>query len=175
MDMRSYTIAGAAALLILGGCASELAAPRETRAPGALLVSGWTAAIPLNAGPGAGLLWSDVIEQGEIGPPQVIEAPDTVAAGAPFEVATWTVGTSGCWRGDGQTVERWERTLVLRPYDSHSGSEVCTGMLLFIAHRSTVVLVEPGEWTLRVHGRRLRMGDVVWSEPITAERPIHVR
>ena len=86
-----------------------------------------------------------------------------------------TVGPSGCWRSDGQSVATFGRTVLLRPYDSHSGSEVCTAALVFPAHRSTVVLYETGEWTLRVDGRRLRMGDDAWDEPISAERSIVVR
>jgi hypothetical protein len=107
--------------------------------------------------------------------PVVLQAPDTVDAGQAFEVRTNTVGPNGCWRSDGQTVGKVGRVVVLRPYDSHSGSEVCTEALVYLSHSSTLVLDEPGEWTLRVNGRRLRMGDEVWSEPIWAARSIVVR
>jgi hypothetical protein len=106
---------------------------------------------------------------------EVLVSPDTVEAGEAFQISTHTVGPNGCWRSDGQVANTQGRIVVLRPYDSHSGAEVCTEALTFLSHASTVVLSEVGEWTLRVDGRRLRMGDTVWEEPVSATRTIIVR
>jgi hypothetical protein len=173
--MQRRMIGIAAALVLLASCGEETTGPDDTRMPGALAVSGWTAGVPLAAGNGGNVTWGPGIQASDIAPAQVIVAPDTVTAGVPFEVITYTVGVSGCWRSDGQTVTMLGRTVRLRPYDSHSGSEVCTGALQFLEHRSTLVLGQAGEWTLRVEGRRLRLHDEVWDEPISAERAIIVR
>lgn len=161
---------------LLAACEAEIGGPTLLmRVPGALLISGWEGNVPRYAGTGGDVEWDEPPAQGDIAAPQVIVSPDTVDAGAAFEVRTYTAGPSGCWRADGQTVQVVDRTVVLKPYDAHSGSEVCTGALVFPEHRSTVALPESGEWTLRVDGRRLRMGDEVWEEPVSAERSIHVR
>lgn len=165
---------GVAALLLVG-CAGDLSGPGAYRDVGVLVISEWSGGVPVNIANGEGVDWNRPVGGGDYTAPDVLVAPDTVEAGEPFEVMTHTVGTSGCWRSDGQSVAAAGRTVVLEPYDSHSGSEVCTEALVFLAHSSTVVLSEVGEWTLRVDGRRLRMGDDVWDEPISAERAIVVR
>lgn len=163
------------ALGLLAGCSGELAGPEGGRHPGALVVVGWTGNVPVNLGSDDGVVWGQQPGEGDITPPKVLVAPDTADAGIAFEVTTYTVGSNGCWRSDGQTVTTIGRVVVLRPYDAHSGSGVCTMALVFPAHRSTLVLTEAGEWTLRVEGRRVRMGDDVWEEPISAEKTIIVR
>lgn len=175
MTTRWKPILAAGLVLLAGGCTAELAGPGGAREPGVLLISGWTGNVPVSFDNGSDLEWNRTRFTGDFTAPEVLTAPDTVDAGAPFEVTTQTVGLNGCWRSDGQTVARIARTVVLRPYDSHSGSEVCTEALSFLPHSSTVVLDAPGQWTLRVTGRRLRMGDHVWDEPVSAERPIFVR
>lgn len=164
-----------AAIGLLAGCSSEATAPDGWRQPGVLLITGWTGTVPTYLSNGEGVQWNRPTGPEDFSAPEVITAPDTVDAGVAFEVATHTVGPSGCWRSDGQSVTIFGRTVLLRPYDSHSGSEVCTGALVFPVHRSTVQLYETGEWTLRVEGRRLRMGDDAWDEPISAQRSIVVR
>jgi hypothetical protein len=161
--------------VLLAACAGEIAGPGGRRAPGVLLVSGWSGTVPLKAGSGESLEWNLPRESSDFTAPAVLVAPDTVEAGEPFEVTTNTIGMNGCWRSDGQTTARLGRTAIVKPYDSHSGSEVCTEILLYLAHSSTLVLEEPGEWTLRVDGRRLRVGDDAWEEPISAKRTIIVR
>lgn len=161
---------------LLAACSGDVAGPRAQRQPGILLISGWSGPVPFNAGNGGnGLEWNQAPEPADYSAPQVLVAPDTVAAGEAFAVTTHTVGPSGCWRAEGQTVASYARRVVLKPYDAHSGSEVCTDALVFLAHGTTLVLDEPGEWLLRVDGRRLRVGDAEWEEPISAERAIIVR
>jgi hypothetical protein len=169
MAVASLGLAGVAA------CADEPTGLMEVRVPGALVVSGWIGNVPLNAGLGGDVIWATPPQTFDIVPAEVIVAPDTVEAGRAFTVTTYSVGPSGCWRSDGQTVASYARVVVLKPYDSHSGSEVCTELLLFLAHSSSVVLPDTGEWTLRVEGRRLRLRDDVWDEPISAEKTIVVR
>ena len=168
-------LAAGLAVTLLGGCAADVAGPGGVRQPGVLLISGWTGNVPVNFADGNDLEWNRTRYSGDFTAPDVLVAPDTVDAGKPFAVTTQTVGSNGCWRSDGQTVATLGRVVVLRPYDSHSGSEVCTEALSFLPHSSTLVLDQPGDWTLRVAGRRLRIGDQVWDEPISAERPIFVR
>lgn len=161
--------------VLLGACAGDPSGPGAYRQLGVLVISGWSGNRPVNLDNGDGLEWNRTRESADFTAPDVLVAPDTVEAGQVFEITTNTVGWSGCWRSDGQSVATVGRVVVVRPYDSHSGSEVCTEVLVFLGHSSTLVLDEPGEWTLRVDGRRLRMGDDVHDEPISAERTIVVR
>ena len=161
--------------VLLAACASDPSGPGPYRQLGVLMISGWTGSMPVNLDDGGGLDWNRVRGPADYTAPDVLVAPDTVEAGQAFEITTNTVGWSGCWRSDGQSVATVGRTVVIRPYDSHSGSEVCTEALLFLEHRSTLVLHEPGEWLLRVDGRRLRMGDDITDEPISAQRTVVVR
>jgi hypothetical protein len=139
------------------------------------MVSGWTGSVHWDPGQGSGLVWERQPGPDDLTAEEVLVAPDTVEAGEAFQVTTYTVGPSGCWRSDGQTVSTNERIVVLRPHDSHSGSEICTDALFFLAHGSTLVLTEAGEWTLRVDGRRLRLTEPMWEEPVSATRTIIVR
>ncbi|HEX2168252.1 MAG TPA: hypothetical protein VHG09_13545, partial [Longimicrobiales bacterium] len=155
--------------------ASDPSGPGPYRQLGVLMISGWSGTRPVDLDNGDGLEWNRTRSSADYTAPDVLVAPDTVGAGQAFEIRTNTVGWNGCWRSDGQTVATVGRVVVIRPYDSHSGSEVCTDVLLLLAHSSTLVLDEPGEWTLRVDGRQLRMGDDVSEQPISAERTIVVR
>lgn len=165
----------AMALGLLASCTGGVAGPEGWSKPGVLVISGWTGNVPENLIQGSALDWEWEPGPDDLTAAEVLVAPDTVEAGEAFLVTTHTVGPSGCWRPDGQTVSTNGRMVALSPYDSHSGSEVCTAALVFLAHGSTLVLNEPGEWTLRVDGRRLRMGDTVWEEPVSATRTITVR
>lgn len=165
----------AVAVGILTSCTSDVSGPEGWTRPGALVVSGWTGSVPLNFGQGSGLAWERQPGPDDLTAEEVLVAPDTVEAGEAFQVTTYTVGPGGCWRSDGQTVSTTERTVVLRPHDSHSGAEVCTAALFFLDHGSTLVLTETGEWTLRVEGRRLSLAEPLFEEPASATRTIIVR
>lgn len=108
-------------------------------------------------------------------PPVVIDAPAVVDAGEPFTITVYTIGPNGCWRADGHELAVGGHRIEIRPYDAHSGAEACTGVLTFLPHAATVSVSEPGEWTVRVRGRRARHGDAVWETPVTAEQTIQVR
>jgi hypothetical protein len=170
--------ATAAALLAVGltaGCRMEVTAPESWRETGVLLLSGWSGATQTALRFGAeDVVWGQPPGEQDYSAPHVLVAPDTVQAGVPFSVTTHTVGPSGCWRADGQTVGVYARVVVLKPYDRHSGSEFCTGALVFPVHESTLTLTEPGEWTIRVDGRHLRLGQDVKQVPISAEKTIVV-
>lgn len=170
---RGLSVAISAALL--SACAGEVSGPGAYRQTGVLVISGWSGNVPMNLDDDDEVDWNRPPYEGDYTAPDVLVAPDTVTAGEPFEVTTNTVGWSGCWRSDGQTVAVLAGTVLIRPYDSHSGSEVCTDALVFLGHSSTVVIDEPGQWRLRVNGRRLRMGDGITDEPISAEKGIVVR
>lgn len=165
----------AVALGFLASCTDGVAGPEGFRQPGVLVISSWPGTVPTNLSHGEGVDWEWQPGPDDLTATEVLVAPDTVEAGEAFQITTHTVGPNGCWRSDGQVVNTLGRIVLLRPYDSHSGSEVCTEMLTFLPHASTVVLYETGEWTLRVDGRRLRLGDTVWEEPVSARRTIIVR
>jgi hypothetical protein len=118
--------------------------------------------------------WSQPPQADDVVPPRVIVVgSDTLEAGAPVEITTYTVG-GGCTVADGQEVTIAGRVVELKPYDREVG-EVCTMQLVYVPHRSTVTLGEPGEWVIRVVGRRVRYQDSTWEQPISAELVVVVR
>jgi len=110
-----------------------------------------------------------------VAPPRVIVVPDTVDLGAPFDVTVFTIGESGCWSAAGQEVSVSGRVVELRPYDVHSGAEICTLVLGYLRHGAILRLHEEGEWVIRVYGRRVRHGDDSWEAPVSVEKTIVVR
>jgi hypothetical protein len=112
-------------------------------------------------------------DYGDLIHPRVIDAPDEVEAGKPFDVTTYTFG-GGCTAADGQDVQISGNVVDLKPYDRELG-EICTMILRVIPHTSTVTLNTPGEWVIRVSGRKVRFGDTSWEQPISAEKTIIVK
>jgi hypothetical protein len=81
----------------------------------------------------------------------VISVPDTVDAGANFEVAFYTFGGGCISRGDTR-VEVTGNTAVVTPLDLNADGP-CTLELQFLDHTTTVRLQVPGSGTLIVNGR----------------------
>lgn len=92
--------------------------------------------------------------------PVVIAVPDTVQAGAAFEVSVRTYGGGCITKGDTETqVEGL--TAEVRPYDLHSGAEVCTDELRIFDHRATLAFEQAGLAEVRFHGREMPADSVV--------------
>jgi hypothetical protein len=155
---------------------SEVNDPGASRvSAGVLQLAGAPAPLSGEAGDNSDVIWTITPGDGIIVPYQVLTVPDTVPAGEPFRVTVQTIGEGGCWSAHSQEVSVSGRTVELRPYDVHSGADACTMILLHLKHESELVLQEPGEWILRVSGRRLMVGG---SEPevgVSAEKRIVVR
>src|SRR5690606_6709012 len=92
-----------------------------------------------------------------------------------FDVEVTTIGMSGCWSGAGMWARPVEGGFDLIPTDVHSGANYCTEIALYIGHHARITIDTPGEYTLRVKGRRLRQGDSQWKEPVSAQRTIVVQ
>jgi hypothetical protein len=85
--------------------------------------------------------------------PIVIDVPDTVSAGASFTVSVRTYG-GGCVRqGETELVIR-ELSAEIRPYDIHTGANVCTDILKFLNHQTAVQFNRTGRAEVRIIGRR---------------------
>ena len=166
-------ITGLAAGLVLAACTSPAGYEGGPPQAGVLQVVDYTGTPSGN--PDSTVRWSVDPEADVLAPSRALEAPDTVAAGAAFEVVTHTIGLDGCWRASGQTWRVRERVVEITPMDTHSGANICTEIVLFLKHRSSLTIAEPGEWQLRVAGRRVRQGDRTWEEPVTAEKTLIVR
>jgi hypothetical protein len=106
---------------------------------------------------------------------EVVTDPVVVEAGEPFVARVTTIGESGCWHAAGQDVRHDGRTVELTPYDTHSGSDLCTTILPGLVHESTLTFDSAGEWTIRVVGRIARYGDRTWQQPVSVEKRITVR
>lgn len=163
---------------MLAAC-SDVAAPAfdSWRQPGILQLLGYDGVVPQRGpenGHNAGIRWNQPAELGVITPPDVLVAPDTVDRGMPFTVAVTTIGSNGCWRADGMSLTIGARVVELRPYDARSGADICTTVLVYLRREASVTLMEPGEWVLRVDGRRVQLGEAR-DTPVTAEKTILVR
>jgi hypothetical protein len=118
--------------------------------------------------------WDSPPPTGFLFSPKVIEAPDTVRVGQPTMVRVTTIGDGGCWSADGIDVKRSGSVVELTPFDVHSGAQICTMILLYLEHPTTLTFDAPGEAVIRVKGRRAREGNRTWQEPVTGERTIVV-
>lgn len=164
-------VAGAALLL---GCSDPVEPLVADPHLGVLQLEGYTVAAQTTSDPNRGVTWTLPPDSEVHLPPAVIDAPDEVDAGQPFVVTVTTIGLSGCARAEKQEVNISGRTVELKPYDVYVG-EICTAILLYLSHESTITLGSPGEWTIRVSGRRARYGDQSWETPVAAETTIVVR
>jgi hypothetical protein len=150
---------------------AEFAGPR----PGILQLESYVGAVTqLDQGVDGAVRWTPDPEN-VVAPPRVIIVPDTVQAGSAFDVTVYTIGESGCWTAAGQEVSVTGRVVEIRPYDTHSGADICTQVLGFLRHGAVLRLEEAGEWVIRVRGRRVRHGDPVWEAPVSVEKTVIVR
>ena len=172
--MRMLAATGVLTLAVaMIGCSDSTAPRAGAPQPGVLQLAAYAGPETMIGDPT--VAWSVEPGVGVLVPGRVLIAPDTVDAGVAFDVTVTTIGVNGCWRAGGQTVAVAGGVVDLLPTDVHSGADVCTEMVGFLAHTSPVTIDAPGEWTLRVSGRRMRHGDAVWQEPVTVERGVYVR
>lgn len=95
----------------------------------------------------------------------VLEAPDTVRVGEPFDVIVRTYGSNGCWREAGAEVTISGLNAAVTPYDrdlaAEDRSRVCTDMVVRLPRTVRLRFLQEGEALLRVIGRRVVVGDEV--------------
>jgi hypothetical protein len=172
--MRTARLVIGCALVVLAGCTDTVGVATEGERPGVLQLLGYDA-LPLSGYTESVVVWTVDARGSVLAPRAPLVAPDTVAAGEAFDVEVTTIGLNGCWRAGGQSVQVEDGVVTLTPSDVRSGAHVCTQILSELRHSSRVTLATPGEWTLRVAGRRVRHGDDAWQEPATAETKVVVR
>lgn len=160
-------------LLLLAGCQEPAGPVRGLEEVGVLQLVEYDGAMLLGAD--QSVHWSVPPDTGVLAPPHVLVAPDTIGAGEAFDVAVTTIGLSGCWSAAGMWPRPVEGGIDLVPTDVHSGAGFCTGVVQYLEHAARIRIATPGEYTLRVRGRRLRHGNHLWEEPVTAQRTIVVR
>jgi hypothetical protein len=88
----------------------------------------------------------------------LLQAPDTVDAGEPFEVLVQTIGGGGgsCMRPDGAQVSASPTTIEIIPYDLYFPSPVGWGCLevpVWLPRTLELVFPEPGHALLSLTGR----------------------
>lgn len=171
--LTPFTAAMTIASLV--GCSETTGPDGSERALGILQIeSDAGPSLQASAPSNDAITWSRPPDEGTTYPPSVIEAPDTVEVGQTFQVTVHTIGPNGCWSPDGLDVVESARVIELTPWDRNSGADFCTLVLGFLPHAANLTLDEPGEWTLRVTGRRVRGGGGL-DDTVTAERKIFVR
>lgn len=179
--MRRRLIEAAGVSLVVAGMLSACAeatepSPSERRL-GILQLDVYSGPLAVEGGSAddRDIRWDHEPTDGIRVPAEVLVVPETVVAGKAFDVTVHTIGANGCWRSDGQEVRVTAGVVELMPYDLHSGAESCPDNLPYLSHTSSLTLESPGEWVIRVSGRRVRHGDSSWELPVTAEKTIVVR
>jgi hypothetical protein len=170
-------LAASAATFLVAACSGGLGPDGSLRTIGILQFEDTAAAASLSAEPGGvdgSVRWDVPPDDGVAFPPNVLDAPDTVAVGQTFGVIVRTIGPNGCWSADGIDVVTTGRVVELTPWDLNSGADLCTMIYGYLDHPTTLTLDQPGEWTLRARGRRVRGGGDS-DGTVTAERTVFVR
>lgn len=108
-------------------------------------------------------------------PERPLAAPDTVRAGADFQVTVTTLG-GGCERKGETESEVRGAVATVTPYDyTDAAAQVCTDILKLFPHTATLRFAAPGEALLRVHGRRVGPDTAREGVAVTLEKRIVVR
>ena len=165
--------------LAIAACAVSSTAPdlESSRALGVLQLE---SAVPVNASQPASDVeqWTPSVVDRRylILPPQVVEAPDTVHVGSSFPIMVRTIGVDGCWSADGGELEQSGDTIVIQPFDQHSGAAACTMVIARngLEHPFSASFDAPGEGIIRVNGRRVHQGDSDFQLPVLVERKVVV-
>lgn len=160
---------------IVAGCSDATGPDPSLRKVGILQFLPMTAALEGAVSPDSAVSWDRPPGDGTFTAPQTIVVPDTVAVGEAFSVIVYSIGINGCWGPDGQDDTVAVRIIEITPYDLHSGADACTEILSFLPHEETFTVDQPGEWTIRARGRRVRGSDPDDSTPVVAERIIVAR
>jgi hypothetical protein len=162
------TIPAVAVTVLLGAC--EFFTAPDARAVVGIVE--WAEPAPVYAG----------LHAAAVGDPMalpVLEAPDTVVAGQPFEVLVRTYGSNGCWREAGSAVEGSGLTRTVTPYDRNPAAEdrtiACPDVVVRLPRTARLTFSEPGEAVLRVLGRRMVGGEAPDDELAEIEHRMVVR
>lgn len=104
----------------------------------------------------------------------VIEAPDTVAAGAAFTVLVRTYGGGCTSKGATEVEDTVEGGVLVTPVDvTREGPDVlCPAVLKRLTHEATVTFEAAGERTITVRGRRVARGEP--DEIVLIDRAVDV-
>ncbi|MHB1224990.1 MAG: hypothetical protein ACYC2G_13260 [Gemmatimonadaceae bacterium] len=181
---RRTALATAACTVILAAC-GETTSPRggtAAREIGVLQLQvsgGPEGSLGASAGDDDGvtstITWSVTPGSGTLTAPRVIEVADTVEAGRPVAITVHTVLPNGCWSGDGEDVRQTGLVVEITPQDARSDADACAEIFGYAAHHVTATFAERGTATIRVTGRRIRQGDIMSTDTVTAERAVVVR
>lgn len=111
----------------------------------------------------------------------VLEVPDTVDAGVPFDVVVRTFGPTTCWKAAGGDVTRTDSTLRVVPYDidervtsPHIG---CGQAVIRLPRTFSASFPRAGTATVRVTGRKVigGAGSSMDNYAVTLEATVVVR
>jgi hypothetical protein len=91
-----------------------------------------------------------VIESRYLTVPALV-APDSVTAGAPFDITVTTLGSSGCWQPDASEVVATGNELRVTPFDRVL-HVYCTQALVAVPRTVQVRLDHPGTAWVRLQG-----------------------
>ncbi|HEV2146313.1 MAG TPA: hypothetical protein VGR37_02760 [Longimicrobiaceae bacterium] len=109
----------------------------------------------------------------------VLEAPDTVVAGTPFDVVVRTYGADGCWREAGAETAATGLSVAITPHDRHEAGAgvMCTMAVVRLPRTLRVSFPQRGQGVIRVTGRKVLFsnGSVANQGSVTVEKQVVVR
>lgn len=107
----------------------------------------------------------------------LIEAPDEVDAGVPFDIVVRTLGLSGCWSALRTEVVLQSARATILPIDRDRSDPdtACTLVLQALRHDARLVFDDPGPARIVVRGRRVLGDGFDEFEEIEIEKSILVR
>lgn len=128
-----------------------------------------------DAVPARDMPWDSVL----LGDP-VLEVPDTVDAGVPFDVVVRTYGPTTCWKAAGGDVARTDSTLRLVPYDideEATRDRLCGNAVIRLPRTFSASFPRAGTATVRVTGRKVigSAGSSMDNYAVTLEATVVVR
>ena len=85
----------------------------------------------------------------------LISVPDSAVVGQPLAVTVRTLGSDGCWKGDGTDIKVNGLTATITPYDVDrvTRGTACTQMLVEIIHTANLTFGLRGEAQISIRGR----------------------
>jgi len=107
-------------------------------------------------------------------PPAALVVPDTVRAGADFQVSATTLG-GGCERAGETEVDVQGGVATVTPYDYTALPAACTDILRHLPHTAVLRFGTPGEAVVRLRGRRVGPDTPPSGVYLTVEKRVVVR
>jgi len=107
----------------------------------------------------------------------VLDAPDEVQAGTPFEVTVTTLALNGCYERDREDIEQQDEVIEITPYDrdpSAGSGDSCPDVVGALDSTVELQFDTPGEALIRLNGQRVIGNDFSNRDDTVIEHDVTV-